>query len=542
MRNLAVVLFLSVSCLEAQDLTVDSLIQQEQYQDAKAYCESVLVENVEEINTAFYMSRLGDIYYYLGDLRQSLRYYLQAAEDDQMASPLNDNLRQETYSYLGFVYRELGLDQEAEHYINESLQLARQLHDTVEQAIAFYNLGTVMLQQGAIDSAMYMLQQAYEIDVARKDTAAIGFDLTLMGSAMMKTGNPEKAIKHYRESIELLLVSSGNYNSMAKRCSMLAQAYMANAEWDSAQAYVEKALAIYSEGSDSVHIAQQWITLGQLTNLQQRHSVALDYANQALNVLEHYPRGLNTLKANEVRFQAYQGLGKLQSALGVNDQSLELAVQLGLIEQVRDAYLDRSELLERMQNHKEALSAYKMAQQYSDSLAQMERDRVAEAMRVRYDAEKVASENQVLLLENTVAKNRIARRESEMRLLVAIGVVVLLLITGGAWLVVSRSRMKEKLLIAEVNELRARIRGILDFKPEQVGVAKEQINESLEETLSDREFEILNLVLSNKSNGQIAEELFVSINTVKFHLKNIYTKLGVSNRKEALKFVVQVSS
>jgi len=51
--------------------------------------------------------------------------------------------------------------------------------------------------------------------------------------------------------------------------------------------------------------------------------------------------------------------------------------------------------------------------------------------------------------------------------------------------------------------------------------------------LSPRELEILRLVASGASNGRVAAELWVTEQTVKFHLSNVYTKLGVANRTEA---------
>lgn len=55
--------------------------------------------------------------------------------------------------------------------------------------------------------------------------------------------------------------------------------------------------------------------------------------------------------------------------------------------------------------------------------------------------------------------------------------------------------------------------------------------------LSEREIEVMRLMAQRKNNAQIAEALFVSQNTVKFHLKNIYGKLGISSRLEAVEFV-----
>ncbi len=60
------------------------------------------------------------------------------------------------------------------------------------------------------------------------------------------------------------------------------------------------------------------------------------------------------------------------------------------------------------------------------------------------------------------------------------------------------------------------------------------INENVVNPLSEREFEILELLRKGKTNQEIAEELFVSINTIKTHLARLYIKLDASNRTEAL--------
>jgi DNA-binding NarL/FixJ family response regulator len=51
--------------------------------------------------------------------------------------------------------------------------------------------------------------------------------------------------------------------------------------------------------------------------------------------------------------------------------------------------------------------------------------------------------------------------------------------------------------------------------------------------LTKREQEILRLVSEGRSNGEVARKLWVTEQTVKFHLSNIYRKLGVTNRTEA---------
>ena len=54
------------------------------------------------------------------------------------------------------------------------------------------------------------------------------------------------------------------------------------------------------------------------------------------------------------------------------------------------------------------------------------------------------------------------------------------------------------------------------------------------ELLSKREMDVFARLLSDKTQAQIAEELFISHSSVHFHCKNIYRKLQISSRKQLL--------
>ena len=58
--------------------------------------------------------------------------------------------------------------------------------------------------------------------------------------------------------------------------------------------------------------------------------------------------------------------------------------------------------------------------------------------------------------------------------------------------------------------------------------------EELSEPLTGRESEVLGLLGGGLSNKMIARELHISEHTVKFHISSLYSKLGVSNRAEAV--------
>jgi len=72
-------------------------------------------------------------------------------------------------------------------------------------------------------------------------------------------------------------------------------------------------------------------------------------------------------------------------------------------------------------------------------------------------------------------------------------------------------------------------------KPEQIQRTQTQSDEfELLDPLSDREIEVLQLVAEGLSRQEIATQLVLSLNTVKTHARNIYSKLGVHSQMQAV--------
>lgn len=88
-----------------------------------------------------------------------------------------------------------------------------------------------------------------------------------------------------------------------------------------------------------------------------------------------------------------------------------------------------------------------------------------------------------------------------------------------------------KNLISSMSEL------IEGGAPMSINIAKmvvQSFQKSAESILSDRETEVLTLLSQGKSYKSIGENLFLSRNTIKFHIKNIYDKLQVNSKEGAI--------
>ena len=67
-----------------------------------------------------------------------------------------------------------------------------------------------------------------------------------------------------------------------------------------------------------------------------------------------------------------------------------------------------------------------------------------------------------------------------------------------------------------------------------------RVNEKALSPLSEKEFQILTQLAKGLSNAQVGELLDLSVNTVKWHSQNIYSKLGVKNRTSAAQLLTQL--
>ncbi|MBL7821052.1 MAG: response regulator transcription factor [Saprospiraceae bacterium] len=63
----------------------------------------------------------------------------------------------------------------------------------------------------------------------------------------------------------------------------------------------------------------------------------------------------------------------------------------------------------------------------------------------------------------------------------------------------------------------------------------DKINALINSPLSHREFEVLQLIYAGKTNQQISQELFISINTLKRHINNAYMRMDITTRTTAIK-------
>jgi LuxR family maltose regulon positive regulatory protein len=154
------------------------------------------------------------------------------------------------------------------------------------------------------------------------------------------------------------------------------------------------------------------------------------------------------------------------------------------------------------------------------------------AQRARED-QRIASQIEIALLaaETLHRLARIDQAEAQLELALRLGSpndYLRLYLEGGSAI----QALVWRLLRA--NTLDSQLRVVLQALYEHYGKRSLETLADGPDLLTLRELEVLQLLASGRTNHEIAQDLVVSLATIKKHLSNLYAKLGVSNRTAAL--------
>lgn len=104
-----------------------------------------------------------------------------------------------------------------------------------------------------------------------------------------------------------------------------------------------------------------------------------------------------------------------------------------------------------------------------------------------------------------------------------IGLIALFFTTLGVWAATQLVKPKVKTIVVE--------KEVYVAVPEDAGVNEAELKKL---NLTGREYEVLQLLIKGYSNAEIAEALFLSLSTIKTHASNLFVKMDVKSRTQAI--------
>jgi DNA-binding CsgD family transcriptional regulator/Tfp pilus assembly protein PilF len=423
------------------------------------------------------------------------------------------------------------------HYYTRSYEIAQVRHDSLKVGALLNNIGTVYSYQARYDTALTILFQAREIREEINDPK-IASTYNNIGLAYQKQGELAKALKYHLRSATLK-EQQGATRSLSNTYNNIGIILKSTGKYDSAIIYYEKALKIAQDYDDKNKEANAHNNLAILyENFPDWDQKAIFHYHEAIRIKKEI--GDKVGLAN-----SYFNYAELFNRRGRYEEALEM---INLAEQVEfgedntlhtyNWLLMKANTLRGLKRYEEAMDIQRQALDTRyEELSQEKNDRIAE-LEVAYETTQKEAEIKRLSLENDLQEQEFQSTRIFLTASFSVSILILILILT---IYYQRSRKQSAEREAQQLQIEALQKRLIDLNASPVAMHLElsDLNRQLHNELTEREYEVLSLSMEGKTNQEIAEKLFISGSTVKFHLRNVYAKLGVNNRKEAVEYVAK---
>ncbi|ADR23596.1 hypothetical protein MATR_25490 [Marivirga tractuosa] len=529
--------------MSAQDHSAEKYLlkyyEQEAFDKVVEKADSILANNNKANLSRIYQIK-ADALYFLNDVEASLQNYLLTIEYLE-EFPVDTVYLIESYSHTGFCYKYLGKFTEAIPYYEKALQICRQVNDSLEIANQLSHLGEIKVKLNAFAQAKAYYEEAYEINFNLKDSIAFGYDLVDLGDLKFAMKEYDKAIEYYQKGILVHETRANNHNTHILRMGKLSHAFLHVGQSDSAMYYINQALNEAEKLNDSLSMAKHWIIKAEILAFEKDFDSALWYGNSAKDYFHEDGYSSYKTNGNITLADIYIAQRNLRKAKTILITEKEFLEENKKWDRLFDIYTKLIMISEQEGNYKAALDYSKSFRVLNDSILQKDKLQTILSLETSFNTKQKEQEIELLKSQEKLIQFKLAQ---ERKNIIVLGVMLILVVFIAIFIYFSirkKHQLERELLSAQINEMRSQLKMLIDNNSAEITIDQDVFNEKLDNPLSTREIEVLTYALSDLTNQEIADKVFVSVNTVKFHLKNIYEKLGVSNRKEVIKFALSSS-
>ncbi|MFT4601781.1 MAG: DNA-binding CsgD family transcriptional regulator/Tfp pilus assembly protein PilF [Arenicella sp.] len=457
-------------------------------------------------------NRIGLVHDYAGNFELAEKYYIKSY--GIMKRVDGESKTDGVLNNLGSIYYYLGRYQESMDYYLKSLKIREDKKDendpeTLKKiAQSYNNIGLLLKRQQNYSGAVEYYQKALEIKANLGDASGEIVSRSNLGSLYMAIDSVELSYVEFQKALDLT-DSLDDFVAKAMLLNNLGLLKVKENAFRSAENYYNKSVTLYSEINDMNGEATVLLNLSSLYFDLKRTTDARNTAEKVLRIGK-------TTGSVDVEITALHLLSKIE-------ESVNPKKSLGYLQE----YITL----------KDSVDAVEITQQINQQA-------------VMYETEKKENEIELLKKDQTIqqaeieSQDIVISRNRNYMIFLMLGIVMLIVI-GVSLVLYFRSRKEaaeeraSKLHTQHQREIDG-LRSLLSKEVEiersedlSFGISQDDLNQYLLNPLSEREIEVLYKIAKGKMNKEIADELFISVNTVKTHILHIYEKLAVQNRTEA---------
>ncbi|WP_117880099.1 LuxR C-terminal-related transcriptional regulator [Aureibaculum luteum] len=480
---------------------VDNLISlYKQANRSNIKSEVIIDEAIVVSEELFYLKGLGESYNRRGLVARYNYDYESSVNDHKRALSYLDKttdtlLKIKCLNNLGVSFRKLNLEKEAFEYYFQALELSEKINHEKSISIALNGIGNVFLDIKDYDKAIHYFRKVYAFDVKNKNIEGQQYSLSNIGESYLYKKSYDTAYFYINKA----LTSTKKFNnkeSEAIRYNLLGLLFQKKGDYKNSTEYYKEAIPMFAKTNNIRYLSNTLINIG-------RNELNLGYYDNAkVNIIS----GLNNAKIVK---------SKENIALG---------------------YIALVDYYSLTKEYDKALDAYKMATTFKDSIVNETTQKSIISTQIAYETLKKDNEIKQLAIENNVIQEDAKTNYNRLLISIFLGTSALVVLFVLFYLYRKNSDLE---IEHKNNQLQNYIFQIKELK-NKVNDKDELRHQNFIENLNDydltkREIEVFTNISQGLNNDEIAKKMFVSKNTIKTHIKNIYSKLDVNNRIQAIK-------
>jgi len=438
------------------------------------------------------------------------------------------------YDMKGYVERRHNNFLKSVEYHKRALGFLEKSQDTLLKLKCLNNLGVSLRKLNDEKEAYKYYMMALSLAKASKNNKQIARILNGIGNVFVNTEEYDKALYYFKKSLEYELKSK-NLKGQEYNYANIGEVFIYKKMFDSAEYYLTKSLdlAKHLYTPDKVGIEYNLIAL-----LNKEKG---DYINAIL----YYDKALPMLKSKNIkRYCANSYINRGLSKLAFNrfkdawddiNQGLKIAKEIKSKENISLGYDALVEYYAKKKNYKKALDAHILAKKFHDSIVNITAKNSIISTQIIYETKEKDEEIKRLAYEKE------QEREASKRffyIMIGIGIFSAIALIFLYMFFSLRRKNKDLELEQKNSQIQSYMLKIKELEQEMKKEGKDEINieSKLKELdLTKREIDVLKLIVQGYSNDEIADKMYISKNTVKSHIKNIYLKLDVKNRIQVMR-------
>lgn len=461
---------------------------------------------------------------------------------DNIISETTDSLQGHYYLNLGIGYGQINRSDSSFYYLNKAENIAKSDEQKFLLAMIYNTRGLVYMGKAEHEESLIAFQEVMRLAEGAKDPKlqeVLSKTYGNLGGVYYQLGQIDKALEITKKSL-ILSETIKDTTEIALNHLRLAMVYNDLEDFENAISHLNTARTFFKNLDDSTMLVYAEKNLGDIFVKRKLLDKALIHYQQAHN----YAKALGEQEEYVLTLIDLAGLKLERNNIEGAEEDAQIALSLSQEKGYANSEQDAFDLLYKIAlkkgNVEQALVYRNEYIILSDSLNNVEVKARVAALETQYETAKKEKEIQKLTYESQISRANLKRTRNEFLFLMVGGIllfIVLLLFFITRFKKVKAEREAQAL---QVEALQKRFMELHSSPSElSVDLNIDELNDKLQAPLTDREFETLKLCIAGKTNTEIADQLFVSVSTVKFHLRNAYSKLGVNNRKEAFKFMLE---